>query len=149
MNTETICTLARQQEFFEEFNDEEIKYLCETVGKPHPLPKGRVLFEERDHGSEMFFILAGRIQITVNGKILTLLNEGDIAGEIALLLGDGHRTASGKVTRNAQVWSISSANLEKISSERSEIAYKLMKQIAKNGAKKLKRANLKTLQQQA
>lgn len=68
-------------------------------GPPEELDPGRVLFEQGDEGSRMYFIEQGTVEIyqaARNGDLcLALLGEGDYFGEMSLIAGEP-RSASAK-----------------------------------------------------
>jgi CRP-like cAMP-binding protein len=47
--------------------------------------QGMKIFEEGDHGDEMFVILAGEVELSAGGHVLDTLGPGDIMGEMALI----------------------------------------------------------------
>lgn len=50
--------------------------------------------EQGDHGSEMFFILSGRLMVKRGKQILCTLQAGEMFGEIAVLQNHAKRTAT-------------------------------------------------------
>ena len=68
-----------------------------SICVPRKLPAGAVLFREGDPGDAMFVVVAGRVEVHINGPdgdvVLNTFDAGDIFGEIAVLDGRG-RTAS-------------------------------------------------------
>jgi CRP-like cAMP-binding protein len=49
------------------------------------LPAGKVLVKEGETAKEGFWILDGRLSVTVGGRVVAVLGTGDFAGELALL----------------------------------------------------------------
>lgn len=49
------------------------------------LPAGTVIFQAGDHGDKMYAVLAGAVDILVNGKVVDTIEAGGIFGEMALI----------------------------------------------------------------
>jgi CRP/FNR family cyclic AMP-dependent transcriptional regulator len=48
------------------------------------LDAGSVLIREGEHGEEFFFVLSGKVSVSVAGKEVAVLGAGDFFGELAL-----------------------------------------------------------------
>ena len=74
---------------FSELSEEAIASLGHLAARRR-YPKDTVVFFENEEGDSLFMILEGRIKVTILGDdgreiILTMLGEGDLFGEMALL----------------------------------------------------------------
>ena len=81
--------LLRTVPLFSELNDDAITSLGRLAAR-RKYPKDTVVFFENEEGDSLFMILDGRIKVTILGDdgreiILTMLGEGDLFGEMALL----------------------------------------------------------------
>lgn len=77
------------------------------LGKPLSFKAGQTLIKEGEEGDEFFWILDGRVAISIGsfeGKSLELniLKEGDLLGEM-VLLGKNRRTATAVAHSNCEV----------------------------------------------
>lgn len=68
---------------------EQIDHLITTV----PIPAGRKLTTEGQHGREFIVIVEGQATVSVGGDVVATVGPGDFVGEISLLDG-GPRTAT-------------------------------------------------------
>jgi CRP-like cAMP-binding protein len=95
---------------------------------------GEVLFREGESGDEMFVIQSGRVRITklVAGeeRPLATLGRGEFVGEMAIL-NEKPRTATATVTEAATMLVIGAKTLELMISNNSEIAFRLIKKLAR------------------
>jgi CRP/FNR family transcriptional regulator, cyclic AMP receptor protein len=88
--------ILRRNSLFGQLPTAVIEHLGSYM-KRRSLPRGTVIFAKGDPGTGLMGVLAGAVKISVpsaDGRdiVLTIMHEGDIFGEIALL--DGHpRTA--------------------------------------------------------
>jgi CRP-like cAMP-binding protein len=46
---------------------------------------GDALFEQGDHGDEMYAIISGEVELTANGRLIDVIPAGTIVGEMALI----------------------------------------------------------------
>jgi CRP-like cAMP-binding protein len=95
---------------------------------------GEVLFREGETGEEMFVIQSGRIRITkvIGGepRALAMLGRGEFIGEMAIL-NEKPRTATATVVEAATLLVIGAKTLEVMISNNSEIAFRLIKKLAR------------------
>lgn len=66
---------------------------AETVEifKKHPdkqVSAGTIIFKQGDVGDEMFGIISGEVELSMNGKVIETIQAGDVFGEGALMQGD-------------------------------------------------------------
>ncbi len=97
-------------------------------------PAGSVLTKEGDTGDEMFIIQSGKVKIVKNiggqEKLLAVLGPGDFFGEMAILLQEP-RSADAVVDEDAKILVIKSDTFKEMIKANPEIAYKIMKKLAK------------------
>ncbi|MEL6908840.1 MAG: cyclic nucleotide-binding domain-containing protein [Cyanobacteria bacterium J06629_2] len=68
--------------------------IFQTAPEPQSFQAGDVVFSTGDSGSVMYGIVEGVIEISVNGKVLETIHEGDIFGEGALVHFDSQRAST-------------------------------------------------------
>ena len=68
--------------------------LFQRSPSPEFFAAGEKIFEEGQPGNFMYGILAGTVEMHVNGKVVETLNEGDVFGERALLHEDYLRAST-------------------------------------------------------
>jgi serine/threonine protein phosphatase PrpC len=56
-----------------------------NVGELVKLPAGNRIWQEGDGGDEMMLVLSGSVEITKNGKRLSVLGKGEVLGEMAMI----------------------------------------------------------------
>jgi len=92
------------------------------------LPKGQPVFLEGQVGTELYYVLAGAIEIVKQTgkqrKCLAVMGEGDIFGELGLITKKG-RMASAVALSDSELLAISEDGLKKIRKKNPEVATKL------------------------
>jgi CRP-like cAMP-binding protein len=66
------------------------------------LTAGEVVFREGDHGDLMFAVVEGTIELSVNGRVVDTVSEGQIVGEMALI-DESPRSATATAAGDATV----------------------------------------------
>ena len=51
----------------------------------HSVPAGEYVFHEGDHGTEMYVVEEGQINIVIRGRVIEEIGPGGIFGEMALI----------------------------------------------------------------
>lgn len=90
-DTDAIERLRRVP-LFSACSNRELRAIAGVV-KEVRHPKGTVIAREGDPGVGLFVIIEGRAEVTIGGRRMAKLSEGDFFGEIALLDG-GPRSAT-------------------------------------------------------
>jgi len=94
---------------------------------------GTVLFEEGQHGDQMYVIQSGRVRLTrvVHGKpqLLATLPAGEFFGELAIINGRA-RSATAVVLEEAQLLVLDAPMFEALVRGNAEIALRLIKRLA-------------------
>lgn len=65
-------------------------------------PTGSTIFKTGDVGQHMFSVLAGTVEILINGKVVETVSDGGVFGEMALI-EDRPRTGTAVVTSEARL----------------------------------------------
>ncbi|MFA5181725.1 MAG: YhjD/YihY/BrkB family envelope integrity protein [Syntrophales bacterium] len=103
-------------------------------------PKNTYVFQEGDAGTEMYYILSGRIQlektIGLTRKILTDMGPGNYFGEIAALI-EAKRTASAKASEDAELAVIDGDTFRSLLRESDEASLLMLKEFSH----RIKRSN--------
>src|SRR4051794_12785885 len=60
-------------------------HLCYGAVKQVVFEAGAALFEQGDHGSEMYAIVEGDVELTATGRVIDVVPAGAIVGEMALI----------------------------------------------------------------
>jgi CRP/FNR family cyclic AMP-dependent transcriptional regulator len=84
--------LLKKVPLFRTCSDRDID-LIEGLTDDIDVPDGKVIIKEGVYGHEFFIVIAGKLDVTREGKHLRDLGPGEFAGEIALIDG-GLRTAT-------------------------------------------------------
>ena len=58
-----------------------------NAGKWSRVPKGRVVLRESTPGRSFFFLASGQAKVTLQGRLLNMVNEGECFGEMAYIHG--------------------------------------------------------------
>ncbi len=90
-DTEKFNTL-RALSFFKSFSDVELWEVL-RISDWHKIPKEESIVQEGEEGVNFFIIASGSVRVVKQGRLLSLLHEGDCFGEMAHLSGkDAHRS---------------------------------------------------------
>jgi len=90
-DTEKFNTL-RALSFFKSFSDVELWEVL-RISDWHKVPKEESIVHEGEEGVNFFIIASGSVRVVKQGRLLSLLHEGDCFGEMAHLSGkDAHRS---------------------------------------------------------
>lgn len=88
----SVLTALKNNILFKDLTLGELK-LVQNIINVRNYQKGEVVFHYGEAGVGMYIIVTGSVDISLNGKFLTKLKEGDFFGEIALVEENGRRTA--------------------------------------------------------
>ncbi len=64
------------------------------AGKLRTLKYGETLFKQGEPGNSFFVLIQGQLDIVHNNKVVKSLKQGDLFGEVALMINQGERTAT-------------------------------------------------------
>ena len=68
--------------------------IFQTNPEPQRFSAGDMIFRAGDAENTMYGIVEGEIEISVNGKVLEIIRQGDIFGEGALVHADSKRAST-------------------------------------------------------
>jgi CRP-like cAMP-binding protein len=94
-------------------------------GKPATLRKDGVLFSEQTPGDRMYFVLRGELALTINGKSLDVVREGEIVGEMSIISG-APRTATAVARADTMLISMEGSAFKEALVNQPEFAAMLM-----------------------
>ena len=95
--------------------------------KPRVAPAGAIIVNKGDQGNEMFLICRGEVEVLDGqGKVMTTLREGDIFGEVALLLSEP-RTATVRATTMCDLFVLDKADFGHILRDQQQFAVAIKK----------------------
>lgn len=97
------------------------------------LQDGEIVFDEGDEGADLYFIQAGRIEISRSGiagpRVIARLGPGDFFGEMSVVLGET-RTARAAASGPTELLEIDGETLEAMCMERPEIGVRMIQRLA-------------------
>jgi glucose-6-phosphate 1-dehydrogenase len=97
--------------------------------KPRVVPAGAVVIQKGEPGTEMFLICRGEVEaVDSNGTVLSTLREGDIFGEVALILSEP-RTATVRASTMCDLFVLDKADFCRILRDQQQFA-QAVKEIA-------------------
>lgn len=97
---------------------------------------GEVVFSEGETGTDMFFVLEGKVEVVRPGPspkdtvVLATLEVGDFFGEMSLLLGEPRSAAVRAVFDGTRILRISPGNFDTIVKLQPQIALRMLKTLA-------------------
>ncbi|MGB9715150.1 MAG: Crp/Fnr family transcriptional regulator [Thermodesulfovibrionales bacterium] len=138
----------KQQSLFSDIDSEGLEKLSKIV-KKISLKKGEQLFKEKDDTRGLFLLHSGKIEIsrvTADGwrQTLTVVTPGDFFGELSIL-EKRHHVASAVAVEDAELFLIPKEDFERLMDEETKLACYILKKIAIEMSKKLRRTTDKFL----
>jgi CRP-like cAMP-binding protein len=117
MLTDEIITALQDSEMFRDLPSKQLQRIREA-GKELSFTVGSELVVEGEGAGRFFLILAGNVDVTVNGMKRATLGPGKSLGEIALLDG-GPRSATVTAVTDVRTFSLTSWNFRPFLNEES------------------------------
>lgn len=77
--------------------------IFQSSPEPQLIPAGKVIFAAGEAESVMYGLLEGEVEISVNGKVLETIYQGDVFGEGALVHTDRKRASSAIAKTNCKL----------------------------------------------
>ncbi|MFW5998197.1 MAG: Crp/Fnr family transcriptional regulator [bacterium] len=119
---------------FSLLEDKEVKSICQKAYE-RKYNKGEIIFFEDDSEKKLYFLTEGKVKLTMMSpegkeKVLTILQEGDIFGEISLFDEDPH-PLSAEVQEECKLLIVSWKDLESVILNNPSLALKLITALAK------------------
>lgn len=94
-------------------------------------PRGSVICEQGTHGTEMYIVQRGAIDVMVNGVVVTSIEDrGSIIGEMAMLLGET-RSATLVAKNSVVLTKVSKDDMLKLAAKDLKLPLAIMKSLAK------------------
>ena len=114
---------------------EELRSALRNAARPIALATRETLFTEYDQGDALFFILQGRLELSIiahDGRKLGLdvLSAGAIFGEIALL-DPGPRTATATALEDCQLLMLDHSDLHQVLEKNPHLTIELLRLVGK------------------
>jgi CRP/FNR family transcriptional regulator len=119
---------------FQNLDPEELELLC-TNSYAKFYEKGEVIFFENDSVKKLYLLVNGKVKLSMlsaegKEKVLTILQEGDIFGELSLFDEDPHPLTA-EVMDDARLLIIPWNEMEKMIQNRPSLAIKIIEALSK------------------
>lgn len=124
---DTVERLSRVP-IFSGCSNKELATIAKVV-RPLQHAKGSVIASEGEPGAGLFVIDAGEADVTIGGRKVNHLGEGDFFGEMALLDG-GPRTATVVATTDISLYALSEWVFRGLLVEHPSIAFRTLEAVA-------------------
>src|SRR5207248_52502 len=136
LGTELIATLMKKdvlllRGLFRDMPQDKTQYLAELMNRyGFEYKQGEYVFRRGENSHCLFYIVAGSVQLIVDGRLLRELQAGDYFGEMALLT-DKPLIADAMVnSTEAKIVVISAENIETLLMDDPRVAMSFLKQMA-------------------
>jgi CRP/FNR family cyclic AMP-dependent transcriptional regulator len=126
---DTKADALRRAPLFEDLSRKELVQLA-RVSEDLEVPAGKVLCREGDVGQEFFVIVDGEVEVTRNGKRVTMRGGGDFVGEIALL-EDTPRMATVTAKTPLRLFVLTRRDFRHLVDENRSVERKVMRALAR------------------
>lgn len=119
---------------FQNLDQDELELLCKnSYAKLYE--KGEIIFFENDSVKKLYFLVNGKVKLSMlsaegKEKVLTILQEGDIFGELSLFDEDPHPLTA-EVMDDARLLIIPWNEMEKMIIDRPSLAIKIIEALSK------------------
>jgi CRP/FNR family transcriptional regulator len=138
----------KQQSLFSDIDSEGLERLSKIVKKV-TLKKGEYLFKEKDDTRGVYLLHSGKVEIsrvTADGwrQTLTVVTPGDFFGELSILEKRSH-VASAVAVEDSEIFLIPREEFDRLMDEDLKLACYILKKIALEMSKKLRRTTDKFL----
>ena len=126
--------------FFQDFTKEELLSAIHKMSL-RKVEKNKIIFKEGEPGDYFFLLLDGKVEISLmnhaKARVIALIEPGGIVGEMAVL-DDQNRSATAKAYEECEILILTKSKLERILKEEPAIGIKILKQIGKTIALRLR-----------
>ncbi len=119
--------ILRKASVFTKLTDEQLKKIAEG-GQERKVEDGDLVFKEGDSGHEVYVVVEGRVQITMEMDRPTeqapvhTVAPGDLFGEFALV-SDHERSASARAVKDTVLFTFSREAFERLCEEDPKLGY--------------------------
>ncbi|MGY3231841.1 CRP/FNR family cyclic AMP-dependent transcriptional regulator [Luteibacter sp. HA06] len=107
-----------------------------AVGTLIEVPAGEIFIKQGDQTAEVFFIVSGKVEVTVNNKRVAIRASGDIVGEMAALEPSQPRAASVRASDTSVMLKVSEESFSAIADKFSDIWRRLAATLARRLAER-------------
>lgn len=119
---------------FSRLESDELKLVCESSFEKR-YQKGEIIFFENDEYGGLYLLVSGRVKLSMlspdgKEKVLNILQEGDIMGEVSFFDLDPHPITA-EAMENARIVIIPREKLEDIITKKPGLALKIIESLAK------------------
>lgn len=141
----TSIEVLRTADLFAGLTLEQIAAVT-ALGETRTFRRGEVIVREEEQGDEFYIVLSGQVEVACSGGScyppLVLLGAGQGFGEMSML-DSGPRSATIRcVTETAEILVLQGAPLLALSEEDPQIGYRIMYNLARDLAFKLRHRNI-------
>lgn len=131
---ESLQNCLKDLTVFSKLKPDELELVCKSSYEKH-YKKGGIIFFENDVHGGLYLLISGRVKLTMlspNGKekVLNILQEGDIMGEISFFDLDPHPITA-EAIEDTRLLIIPREKLEEIITEKPSLALKIIESLAK------------------
>jgi membrane protein len=134
LGAELMATLGRKEALFVRGlmagvgpRDRFVRRLARYAVRLQP---GDVLFREGDAGNEMYYVVAGSVEMRRGERVVRAMREGEYFGEMALFLGARRTATAAAAAPDTEVIRVAYANLETVFREDPQILLSLLRELS-------------------
>ncbi len=133
-SSEPTKKCLRELAVFALLDDEEIELICQQ-GYVKNYRSGEIIFFEDDSDKNLYLLVQGRVKLTMlssegKEKVMTILQAGDIFGEISLFDNNPHPVTA-EVAEQSRLMILNWDKLEKIIMKQPRMALKIIEALSK------------------
>lgn len=132
--------IVHDWEFFQSFSKEELSGAIHQFSL-RQIAQGEIIFEENEPGDYLILILDGKVEISLhsysNNKIIAMLEEGAIAGEMSML-DDYPRSATARAIENTEILILTNNKLQHVLVENPPLGVKFLAQLGRTVSLRLR-----------
>lgn len=131
---EELQSCLKDLTVFSKLKSDELKLICESSYEKR-YQKGEIIFFENDEYGGLYLLVSGRVKLSMlspegKEKVLNILQEGDIMGEVSFFDLDPHPITA-EAMENARIVIIPREKLEEIITNKPGLALKIIESLAK------------------
>lgn len=131
---ESLQNCLKDLTVFSKLKPDELELVCKSSYEKH-YQKGGIIFFENDAHGGLYLLVSGRVKLTMlspdgKEKVLNILQEGDIMGEISFFDLDPHPITA-EAIEDTRLLIIPREKLEEIITEKPGLALKIIESLAK------------------
>jgi len=101
---ELIKSAIMDNDFMKNLESSQIKEIVDCM-YPMEYAKGSLIIKEGDIGSIMYVLEEGKVEVSRQGKFLSVMSAGKLFGELAILY-NCQRTATNKAATDCKLWAV-------------------------------------------